>query len=78
MPTEKLMTVQEAAERLGKTQAFLFKALERGYLPATRRNGGLLISSLDLEAYRQRIFASRLTPHVTRQKTHKRPGRSPK
>ena len=78
MPHETLLTVKEAADRLGKSQAAFLKLLERGIIPAQRRNTGLLISSLDLEAYRQRVFAARLVRETPKVKTHKRPGRAPK
>lgn len=78
MPHETFMTVREAADRLGKTQAAFFKMLERGIIPAYRRTNGLLISSLDLDAYRQRVHEARMERNTPKPKTHKRPGRVPR
>jgi excisionase family DNA binding protein len=54
MEEEKLITVPEAAERLGVTQAAVRNAIHDGRIVSTSLYGKRLIAPSDLEAYRLR------------------------
>lgn len=51
---EELVTIPEAAARLGLTQAAVRTALHRARLPFVRKYGRKLITRADLESYRLR------------------------
>ena len=76
---DKLITVEEAAERLGKSRTEFAKILERGYIPAIRREAGLLIRLSEVDAYRTRQRERKLEAHTPKApKSRKRPGRVPR
>jgi excisionase family DNA binding protein len=54
MDTENLLTVREAAERLGVSESAVRNATLDGRLPCVSRFGRKLILTEDLEAYRRR------------------------
>ncbi len=56
---ERLLSVEEAADRLGLSVSTLYKRAERGALASVRDGGRLLFRSTDLDAY---VEARRRSP----------------
>lgn len=55
MSTELLVTVDEAAKRLGMGRSFLYQLIRRGELPSVRIGGLRRVAAADIEGFVERV-----------------------